>query len=269
MRRVGCPTPAGLGAVRWCAAATLYALSPHAGAWGNLLLIEAPPGTTAWSLGGSVWSLPKFPGAVQNQTTLLPALEWRDPQGRFASTDSGLGWNLSARKETQFGVRLWPQLGRRASDAPPGVGAVGPRIQAEAFFNHAPLDVVLLQSGLLVGSGQNRDGVQLELGATSGIPIGPDLLGIGLSATYANGAYRRSYFGISTAQGLSAGLSPYDPGAGWTDRCITLSFEHKFSAHWRFDAQSLTVFLARSLTATPLGIRSRQQAATVSLWHDF
>ncbi len=234
-----------------------------------MLLLEAPPPSTTWALGGSVWSLPKYPGATQSQTTVLPAFEWRDAEGRFASTDLGLGWNLSRQAKTQYGLRLWPQLGRRSADAPPGVGGVGPRIQAEAFANHQPFEALLLQSGLLVGSGQNRDGVQLELGATSGIPIGPDLLGIGVSATYANGPYRRSYFGVSAAQSAAAGLSRFEPGAGWTDRCITLSFEHKFSAHWRFDVQTMTVFMDQRLSASPLAVRRRQQVATATLWHDF
>lgn len=251
-------------------AAGLLAIPQPGWAWGNLLLMEAPPAATTWAAGGSVWSLPKFPGADRNQRTLLPAVEWRDEQGRFASTDLGLGWNFSPLKDSQYGLRLWPQFGRRGADVATGVGGVGPRIQAEAYANHAPFEALLLQSGLLVGSGLNRDGVQLEVGATSGIPIGPDLLGIGLSATYANAAYRRSYFGVTPAQGANSGLGAYDPGAGWTDRCLTLSFEHRFSPGWRVDVQSLAVFLSKSLSsASPLGIRSRQQATTVSLWHDF
>lgn len=255
------------------ASATLFALLgmlPSSGrAWGNLLLLDPPPQQAATSFGASLWRLPKFPGAGQSQTSLLPAFEWRDEKGLFVSTDSGVGWNMSRHKETQFGLRLWPQLGRHSSDVPPGVGAVGPRLQAEAFANHAPFEALLLQSGLLVGAGQHHDGVQLELGVTSGVPIGKDLLGIGLSTTWANGPYRSSYFGITPEQGTASGLAAFNSGAGWTDRCLTLSFEHRFSPHWRFDMQAFKVFFARRVTESPLGIRSRQQVATTSIWHDF
>ncbi len=250
--------------------ATLFGLLPQDGrTWGNLLLLEAPPAQTAWSAGGSLWSLPKFPGAAPHQTTLLPAFEWRDHSGRFISTDSGVGWNFSRDKGTQFGARLWPHLGRRSGDVPAGVGTIGPRLQAEAYANHAPFEALLLQSGLLLGSGLHHDGAQLELGLTSGLPIGDDLLGIGLSTTWANGPYRRSYFGLAEAQSVASGLPAYDPGAGWTDRSLTLSFEHRFTPHWRFDVQSYRVWLASRITASPLNFSRGQQAATVSIWHDF
>lgn len=261
---------AALGtAATFCAAAFLGAMPQHCRAWGNLLLLDAPPQQTAWSAGASVWSLPKFPGAAQNQISALPAFEWRDEKGRFISTDAGIGWNLSPRMDTQYGVRLWPQLGRRGRDVPAGIGAVGPRLQAEAFANHAPFEALLLQSGLLLGAGQRHDGAQLELGLTSGLPIGQDLLGIGVSTTWANGPYRRSYFGVSPVQSAASGLTAYDPGAGFTDRSLTLSFEHRFSAHWRFDLQAYKIWFAGRVGASPLKLSTRQRVATASIWHDF
>jgi outer membrane scaffolding protein for murein synthesis (MipA/OmpV family) len=250
--------------------AALLALAPHAAsAWGNLLLLDPPPQQATWSAGASLWRIPAFPGASHLHDTLLPAFEWRDAQGRFVSTDSGVGWNLSQRKDTQFGLRVWPQLGRRSSDAPRGVGAVGPRLQAQAFANHAPHEALLLQSGLLIGGGQHRDGVQMELGLTSGLPIGADLLGLGLSANWANAAYRNSTFGISPTQSAASGLPAYAPGAGWTDRCLTLSFEHRFSTSWRFDIQAFKVWFGSRITASPLGLSRSSMAATATLWRDF
>jgi outer membrane scaffolding protein for murein synthesis (MipA/OmpV family) len=252
------------------AVAVYLGLSPRpCGAWGNLLLMDAPPALASWAAGGSVWSLPRYPGAASNQATLLPALEWRDARGLFASTDSGLGWNLSPSPQTPYGVRLWPQLGRRAADVPAGIGAVGPRLQAELYANHQPLEALLLQGGVLVGAGQEHDGVQVELGATSGLPLGADLLGVGMSATWANSAYRRSYFGISAAQSARSGLPGYDPGGGWTDCSLTVSLEHRFSAHWRLDVQAYRVLYSPGIGQSPLVASRRPQAVTASVWHDF
>jgi outer membrane scaffolding protein for murein synthesis (MipA/OmpV family) len=248
------------------------ALCPiFAHAWGNLLLMDEPPVSPSWSVGASVWSLPTSPGADRKQATLLPAVEWRNDQGLFASTDSGVGWNVSRDKATQWGLRLWPQLGRRSGDAPRGIGGIGPKLQAEAFANHALTEALLLQSGLLLGAGEHRNGMQVEWGATSGLPLGPgpDVLAIGVSATYANGPYRRAYFGISPAQSSRSGLPGFNPGGGLADRCITLSFEHKVDAHWRVDLQAMRARLASRLQASPLGVSSRQSAATASVWHDF
>ena len=105
---------------------------------------------------------------------------------------------------------------------------------SQAFANLQLGEVVLLQSGLLYGAGRDRDGLQLELGATSGIPLGgDDLLGVGLSASWANRNYRSSYFGVTAADQASSGLRAYALGAGLLDTNLTLSAEHKLGADWQ------------------------------------
>jgi outer membrane scaffolding protein for murein synthesis (MipA/OmpV family) len=121
----------------------------------------------------------------------------------------------------------------------------------------------------LLGAGQHHDGQQLELGLTSGLPIGQDLLGIGLSATWANAAYRSSYFGVSPVQAANSDLAAYDPGAGWTDRSLTLSFEHRLNPHWRFVLQAYWVWFGSRVTGSPLNLSSRQRVAAASIWQDF
>ena len=243
--------------------------APLARAWGNLLLIEAPPAATTFAAGPSLWRLPDYPGATRSRTSLLPGLDYASSSGVFASTDTGVGWNFSQRKSTQAGVRLWPQFGRSASDVQAGLGGIGPRLQVEAFANHAPWEVLLLQSGLLYGAGLHHDGVQMEIGATTGVPIGPDLLGIGVSATYANRAYRQSYYGVTAAQAAASGLPQQAFASGLNDTSLTVSIEHKFDGRWRLSAQWIRVLLSPSIAATPIGVGRRPQVATVSLWRDF
>jgi outer membrane scaffolding protein for murein synthesis (MipA/OmpV family) len=250
------------------AAAVLAAAAQAAGAWGGLLLIEAPPAATALAVGPSLWVLPRSPGASNSQLSLLPGVDLGTPGGFFASTDTGVGWNLSSRADVQAGLRLWPQFGRRQADAPRGIDALGHRLQAEAFANWAALPVLLLQSGVLAGGGRHHDGVQTEIGATSGLPIGNDLLGIGLAATWANGAWRRSYFGVSAAEAAASGLPAWQPGAGWQDVSLTLSAEHKLGAKWRLSGQLIVARLLGAAAHSPLTASPRQTAATLTLWRD-
>jgi outer membrane scaffolding protein for murein synthesis (MipA/OmpV family) len=238
---------------------TMAVMAPRmAVAGGNLLLMEAPPASTTLAVGAGLWAWPRYPGSARDRLQVLPAVDLALANGFFASTDTGVGWNLSRQASWQYGLRLWPQWGRRGRDATPVAPAIGDRLQTEAFCNWAALPTLLLQSGLLTGAGAHRDGQQLELGATSGAPIGPDLVAIGLSATFANRAYRRAY--------SDAGL-----GAGWQDATLTLGSEHRLSPTWRISGQWLLTRLSSSgaQAATGAGASPWQATATVSAWREF
>jgi len=247
----------------------LAAAALPARAWGSLLLIDPPPAATTLAAGAALWTLPLRPGARRSQTVVLPAFDLEAHNGVFASTDTGLGWNLSKRPSVQAGVRLWPQFGRSARDMPAGIGGIGHRLQLEAFANLVATPALLLQSGLSWGAGRHHDGAQLEIGATSGLPIGPDLLGIGVSASYANPAWRQSYYGISAQQAATSGLAETNLPAGWQDLSLTLSTEHHFGPHWRVDLQWIGARLLGAAARSPLTQTRRQQAFTLDLWRTF
>lgn len=256
-----------------CAAAAgvgLLGLLPlQAQSAGNLLLIEAPPSRATLALGGSLWSLPQYPGAKKSDTLVLPAIDWQLPNGMFVSTDTGVGWNLSSSKTVQAGVRLWPQFGRSRKDGPAGLEPIGLRIQAQGFANLQVGEVLLLQSGVLYGAGRDRDGLQVELGATSGIPIGDSLIGIGLATSWANKAYRDSYYGVSAAESRASGLRAYQPGSGMLDTSLTVSAEMKFGADWRLSGQLVLARLNKSTAASPVVQQRRQDLGTLTLWRNF
>jgi outer membrane scaffolding protein for murein synthesis (MipA/OmpV family) len=254
-----------------CAAlsAALLMVTVPARAAGNLLLIEAPPPKSTLALGGSVWSLPAYPGAKKSDTLVLPALDWQLPNGLFVSTDTGVGWNLSSSKTVQAGVRLWPHFGRSRKDGPAGLDPIGLRIQAQGFANVQIGEVLLLQSGVLYGAGRDRDGLQVELGATSGIPIGDSLIGIGLATSWANKAYRDAYYGVSAAESRASGLAAYTPGSGTLDTSLTVSAEMKFGPAWRLSGQVVLARLGADVSRSPVVQQRRQDLATLTLWRSF
>lgn len=243
---------------------------------GSLLLLDAPPAQTTWSGGVSARGWPRAPGSGRQNVSLLPAIDYEAANGIFAATDEGLGWNVapslldgSAAKDWQFGLRLWPQAGRSRRESPPGVERLGTRLVTEAFGNVQVLPVLLLQSGLSWGSGRHHDGGQLELGATSGIPLGDDLLGVTVAATYANAAHLRGSFGLRASEASNSGLPAWQPGNGWQDWSVALSGEHKFSADWSVSGQWLHARLVGQAAASPLTHSRDQPSFIVSLWHRF
>lgn len=256
--------------------AACLAPCPRAFAAGSLLLLEPPPDTAVWSAGLSVRGWPRAPGSGGQRNGLLPAVDYESPSGLFAATDEGLGWNLApvllkgpAAKAWQFGLRLWPQSGRSRRESPPGIESLGTRVVTEAFANVQALPELLLQSGLSWGSGRHHDGGQIELGATSGIPLGDDLLAISLAATYANAAHLRGSFGVGSSEAQRSGLPAWHPGSGWQDWSIALSGEHKFSADWSVSGQWLHARLIGQAARSPLTHSRDQPSFIVSLWHRF
>jgi outer membrane scaffolding protein for murein synthesis (MipA/OmpV family) len=240
-----------------------------AGAAGTLLLIEAPPKADSFALGASTWVLPRYSGARSSRTLLLPGFDSYLSNGLFFSTDTGVGWNLSRVPDWQVGLRLWPQFGRRRADVPPGIDPVGDRLQAQAFANWAALPVLLLQSAASRGAGRDHRGAQLEVGATSGLPLGGDLLGIGLAATWANRSFRQTYAGITSAESAASGLPVYAPGAGWQDVNLAFSYEHRFSPGWRVSGQAIVARLVGDSAHSPLTAQRTQTLGSLTLWHDF
>ena len=265
MSRMISPTRVARAALLIC----LAGASCSATAWGTLLLIERPSESGSFALGPSLWTLPVYPGARGVQSILIPGVDYYAPSGFFASTDTALGWNMSQRVDLQTGLRLWPQLGRKARDLPPGIEPIGTRLQAEGFLNFKMLPVLLLQSGVLYGGGRHHDGAQIEVGATTGLPIGPDLLGIGLAASYANRSYRESYFGVSSKESAASGIRAWPVLDGWQDISITFSGEHRLNRNWRLDAQLVAARLIGAAARPPLMQSRRQIGGTLALWYEF
>lgn len=263
-----------LAATPLCLALACAALDARAG--GSLLLLDAPPAEPTWSGGLSVRGWPRAPGSGRQRDVLLPALDYESPSGFFAATDTGLGWNLAPRlldgdaaKAWQLGARLWPQSGRSRRESPPGINRLGSRLITQLFANVQATPELLLQSGLSWGSGRHHNGDQLELGATSGIPIGRELLAISLAATYADAAHLRGSFGVGPGESLASGLPEFHPHSGWQDWSLALSAEHKFSTDWSVNGQWLHTRLIGQAAASPLTHARDQPAFILSLWHRF
>lgn len=258
-------------------AGLLLASPSHpARAAGDLLLLDAPPAQPQWSGGLSVRSWPRAPGSARQRDGLMPALDYSAPNGFFLSTDTGLGWNLApalldgqAAQDWQLGARIWPQAGRPRSAAPPGIDSLNSRLGGELFANFQALPALLLQSGLSFGGGRYRHGGLLELGVTSGIPIGQDLLGISLAASYGNSAQLRGSFGVSNAEAQRSGLAPFHPGSGWQDWSVALSGEHKFSPDWSVSGQWMHARLIAQAARSPLTFSRNQPSFILSVWHRF
>jgi outer membrane scaffolding protein for murein synthesis (MipA/OmpV family) len=254
------------------AAACMMVPSPSAYAQNGIILIDAVPETTEFAFGPSLAAYPKFPGSDKIEYLPLPGVDLYIPQGGFVSVENGVGWNFSRSKDWQYGLRLWPQFGRKETDAPElhGLGDIGFRLEGCAFLNYSPWEFLILQSGLRYGSGIDRDGLLGELGATIGAPIGKSLLiGLTLAGTWANEAYRQSYFGISAEQSARSGRPAYLLGAGGQDANVGISLEYRIAPNWRFDGQVNVARLLGAAADSPITQARNQSAVLATAYYEF
>lgn len=242
----------------------------NAHALGGLILIDAPPkeGYTL-AIGPALAGYPEAPGSGRTKVLPIAGVDFESATGGFISTDIGAGWNFSKREDLQFGARLWPVFGRNDDRSRAhGLDDVGNRLGLGLFLNYEPWEFLVLQSSLLTGSGSNRSGTQFETGATVGAPLGDSaLVGLTLGTTWSNGAYLRSYFGVTPAESSAGSLPVFAPGNGWSDVNVSLNAELRIDPRWRLTGQWLVARLIGEAGRSPVTSSRIQNAFLVTLWY--
>lgn len=242
--------------------------SAHAA--GDLILIDTPP-TESYSLsvGPSAIGYPDAPGSGHVTVKAVPGLDFYSSWGLFASTDTGLGVNFSKLDDVQYGLRLWPVLGRDGERARQrGLQDIGARLGKSAFLNYSPWEFLILQSSVLAGSGYKGDGVELEGGVTVGAPLGSSTLaGLTLGTTWANGAHMRTYYGVDAAQAAESGLPFFEPPSGWKDVNLAITAETKISESWKLSGQLIGARLINAARASPVTDSRYETAFSMTLWY--
>ena len=242
------------------------------GAGGTIFIDPVPKEEGSLAVGPSLWSFPAYPGGRQLKFMLLPGIDMYSTSGVFVSTDNGVGWNLSGRDDLQAGVRLWMQLGRKPGDSTRlnGTEAIGPRLEKAGFVNYAPYDFLLLQSSVRYGSGVRGDGLLAELAASIGAPLGANgTLAFSLGSTWANQAYRQSYFGLTEEQALRSNRSSWQMHSGMQDTNFGLSAEYRLDPQWRLSGQWTRARLLGDAARSPITESSIQSMLSVTLWRAF
>ncbi len=243
-----------------------------ANAFGNLILIDAPPAEDySLSVGPGVVGFRQFPGARHLRVVPVPGMDLYLHNGAFASTDNGVGWNFSRRDDVQVGLRLLPVFGRSGkASRRMGLSDIGTRVGKDGFLTFAPWPFLILQSDLLTVSVPGGEGVQAEVGATTGAPLGERaLVGATVGVTWSNGPYARSYFGVTPRESARGGLPVYAPGPGWSDASLRLSGELQIDERWRLSGEVVGARLIGGAGRSPV-VQSRNQSSfSLTLWYRF
>lgn len=177
----------------------------------------------------------KYLGSDERRYLLLPTIDYRWKNGWFAGVGNGIGYRFGSSPQFQYGLRLAADFGRKEhrSDALRGLGDISARPEAGAFFNVHASRELSFSSSLRYGSGNDRKGMLLDLGAHYGLQVAPQWrLGGSLSTTYANRNYMQGYFGITPQQSAASGYAVSDLGAGVRDVRLGASLTYIINMDW-------------------------------------
>ena len=207
----------------------------HAQAFDAVRLYGAPAGSGEGSVGAALILGHRYMGSDERRTALFPALDYRWANGWFAGTTNGIGYKFDSAPNLQYGLRLTADLGRSESRslALAGLGNITARPEFGGFLNVYFSQEFFLTSSLRYGSGNDRKGGLLDLGAGYATQLAPQWRGaVGVGATLANREYMQGYFGVTAPQAVTSAYAAYDAGAGLRDVRANASVNYFITPQW-------------------------------------
>ena len=231
---------------------------------------KLPAPVWKYSVGGGVSYAPRYEGAANDRLRFMPMLEASYNDGQFfVSLLRGVGYNFSAERNMQYGVRISPGPGRRESADPRlgGMGNIGYTPEAGLFFNQR-FASWYVSSGISSGS----HGTHVEAGAGFGFPLSAsDRVRTGVNLNWGDRKYNQTYFGVTPEQASASGnvLASYNASAGIKDYALTANWLHNYNRDW-FSTTGLSYkWLAGSAKQSPLTQRVAAGSANFLVGYRF
>ncbi len=253
-------TPALIGATLTGAA---FSASAQSDFYRRLGPPNAPQGGGA---GAVLLAGREYQGSDESRVRLLPSIDYQWSNGVFAGVINGLGYNASTQPDLAYGVRVTADFGRkeRRSAALSGLGDIEARPEFGAFFNYSPRRSVMLSSSLRYGSGNEREGLLLDLGAGWSTSLSPNLqFSTSVAMTWANASHLEDYFGVDAAQSLRSGYGVYRPGSGLRDVRLGATLRYRLAPAWGLSASVTQSELLSDAKNSPV---VREQGTTSALF---
>lgn len=224
--------------------AALAAPAAQAQAFDAVRLFAAPPGKSGGTYGAAAIFGTDYMGSDERRNLLVPVLDYQWANGAFAGVSNGIGFNFGGASPLQYGLRLTADLGRKASrsTALRGMDDIDAAVEVGGFFNMALDGGLAISSSLRLGSGNDSNGMLVDLGASYGMALSPRLrLSLGLATTLANAKYMQAYYGVTSSQSMRSGNRVYTPGGGVRDVRASLGMTYAMA-----DGPAITAGLSAS-----------------------
>lgn len=211
---------------------------------------------------------PAYPGADDYRSLPFPVLDLK--YGRFfANAREGLGATVLEGQTVSVDAGVTFMQGYRRRDVPDGVGRLsggaGARIAAKARLGRfvAGVGATRALTGEVDGTLIDAN-LAMPIHATRRLTLIPSV-----SATWADGAYNRSYFGIDARQAAASGLSLYRPGSGLNDISASLTASYRLNDRVTLGATGAVSSLRGDAKKSPIVFDATQPVAFISMSYRF
>ncbi len=255
------------------ATATLASVCGLAHAQSDFYRRVTPPNVSeGGAIGAAVLVGRQYQGSDESRARVLPNVEYQWSNGFFAGVLNGVGYNASTRPDMAYGVRVTADFGRKEnrSDALRGLGDIDPRPELGAFFNFSPAPSIMLSSSLRYGSGNDRKGLIVDLGAGWSTSISPSLrFGSSLATSWTNSDYMREYFGINATQASRSGYEEFAPGGGFRDVRLSASLIYSITREWNLVGSVTYSELLGDAKRSPIVRKKGGASAVIALSYSF
>ncbi len=213
------------------------------------------------TLGAGVISIPKYPGASERETKVLPLINAR--YGRYfvggvpgAGVPLGVGVNLVEDSGWRLGAVLGPDLitPRKASDAPrlTGLGDI-PSTTHVGLFGSYSQDWWSMRSSIVTDAGGKHEGTTANIELEGKYVLSERItLSAGPGLTWADKRYTQTFFGVNATQAANSGLSPYNANGGLNALKFSLGVDYRIDPHWFISARASIESLRGDARGSPI-----------------
>ncbi|WP_250511137.1 MipA/OmpV family protein [Caballeronia sp. GACF4] len=206
------------------------------------------------SIGPGLYVFPEFPGSSRIKVFPLPVqdISWRDRI--FSQGPDVLGVNVLRGENYHAGMSVSFDFQSRSSpddarlDGLPNVH-YGPKLRLFADYTYWAFTGSTAVYQDIGGTGQ---GLTAMADLYVSAPIGRLLLSAGPGLTWANGAYTRTFFGVSQPDSVASGLPQYSTGSGLRDVHFNLAANYTISSHWSANLVAVVGRLERFAAGSPI-----------------
>ncbi|RAX37952.1 MipA/OmpV family protein [Rhizobium tropici] len=212
---------------------------------------------------------PKFEGSKDYEVTPVPFVSASFFNDYVHLEPLGVSVDVYKAEKLKFSVKGGMEFGRDEDDADHlnGLGDIdsGGSLGGVISYELGPIELKGEVNKIFGGS----NGVTGTFGAEYSHFAGQFIFSAGASATWADGKYMKSYFGVTPLQSARSGLTEYDAGAGFKRVDLSASVTYMASEHWFIRGQAEVGFLTGDARKSPVVQKSTQPSVMMFVGYKF
>jgi outer membrane protein len=247
---------------------THIALCAALGAFGGLGWGGAVRAQDHTVIGAGVAATPAYQGADDYRILPVPVIDIK--KGRyFVNLRNGIGIEPFASQSITVGASVVFVPGYRRRDVPAGIDKLSSGAGARVFANLRTGGLFATVGAVAPVSGGAR-GVVVDAILSYPILVTPRMRIIpALGASWADGRYNDSYFGVSGREAAASGLSVFTAKGGFKDVSATLTSAYSLTDRVTLSATTGVTSVVGELQDSPIVTKSVQPLGVVTMTYRF